>query len=273
LSSLAIPIIPDELVDTVIIPACGRGSNKGCYPRGSGHLALVRILTVSVNIVAWDKRGSSRLRLKPGTRDPVSGPKGRFFMRKCSAWPFLLVAGLLLAGCGGGADLGPVTEAQQNAIVDAAGPALRLQPGEKIRLSVYGEATLSGDYQIDPSGLLSLPLAGPVKAAGLTQAELKQEITQKLRTEYLKNPRVTVSVVEFRPFYILGEVEKPGSYPYTSGLNALSAIAIAGGTTYRANKSTVLIQHPGESGLREYPLKGSVLILPGDIIRVPARYF
>lgn len=194
-------------------------------------------------------------------------------MRKCPAWLFLLVAGVLLAGCGAGSDLGPLTEAEQRALLDAAGPAVRLQPGEKIRLSVYGEATLSGDYQIDPSGVLSLPLAGPLKAAGLTQDELKQEITQKLKTEYLKNPRVTVSVVEFRPFYIMGEVEKPGSYPYSSGLNALSAIAIAGGTTYRASKSTILIQHPGESGLREYPLKGSVVILPGDIIRVPARYF
>jgi polysaccharide export outer membrane protein len=194
-------------------------------------------------------------------------------MTKFSAWSLLPIICILLSGCGGGADLGPVSEAEQKAILDAAVQGIRLQAGEKIRLSVYGEASLSGDYQIDPSGILSLPLAGQVKAAGLTEAELKQEITQKLKTEYLKNPKVTVSVVEFRPFYILGEVEKPGSYPYTSGLNALSAIAIAGGTTYRASKSTILIQHPGESGLREYPLKGSVAILPGDIIRVPQRYF
>ena len=116
-------------------------------------------------------------------------------------------------------------------------------------------------------------MAGTIKAAGLTQAELKQELSQKLRSEYLKNPRVTVSIVEFRPFYILGEIEKPGSYPYSSGLNVLSAIAIAGGTTYRGSRSTVLIQHPGESGMREYPLTGSIPILPGDIIRIPQRYF
>jgi len=194
-------------------------------------------------------------------------------MAKFSARCVALIICILLVGCSGGADLGPVSEAEQKAILDAASQGLKLQPGEKIRLTVYGEASLSGDYQIDPSGILSLPLAGPVKAAGLTEAELKQQITDKLRTEYLKNPRVTISVVEFRPFYIIGEIEKPGSYPYTSGLNALSAIAIAGGTTYRASKSTILIQHPGESGLREYPLKGSVAILPGDIIRVPARYF
>jgi protein involved in polysaccharide export with SLBB domain len=185
----------------------------------------------------------------------------------------LLVCCLSLAGCGAGSNLGPVSEAEQNAIVEAAKGSPRLQPGEKIRLTVYGEASLSGDYQIDPSGYLSLPLAGTVKAAGLTQAELEQELAKKFRSEYLRSPRVTVSITEFRPFYILGEIEKPGSYPYTSGLNVLSAIAIAGGTTYRGSRSTVLIQHPGESGMREYPLASSVPVLPGDIIRIPQRYF
>jgi polysaccharide export outer membrane protein len=185
----------------------------------------------------------------------------------------LLVCCALLAGCGAGSNLGPASEAEQNAIVEAAKASPRLQAGEKIRVTVYGEASLSGDYQIDPSGYLSLPLAGTVKAAGLTQAELEQELAKKFRSEYLRNPRVTVSVMEFRPFYILGEIEKPGAYPYTSGLNVLSAIAIAGGTTYRGSRSTVLIQHPGESGMREYPLASSVPILPGDIIRIPQRYF
>jgi polysaccharide export outer membrane protein len=190
-----------------------------------------------------------------------------------TTWAAVLAVCLLLSACAGGADLAPPTEAEQKAIAEAAGPLLKLQAGEKIRLTVYGEASLSGDYQIDPSGVLSLPLAGPVKAAGLTEVQLKQEVIQKLRSEFLKNPKITISIIEFRPFYILGEVEKPGSYPYSSGLNALSAIAIAGGTTYRASKSSVLVQHPGESGLREYPITGSVPILPGDIIRVPARYF
>jgi protein involved in polysaccharide export with SLBB domain len=185
----------------------------------------------------------------------------------------LLVCCLSLAGCGAGSNLGPATEAEQNAIIEAAKGSPRLQAGEKIRLTVYGEASLSGDYQIDPSGYLSLPLAGTVKAAGLTQAELEQELAKKFRSEYLRNPRVTISIMEFRPFYILGEIEKPGSYPYTSGLNVLSAIAIAGGTTYRGSRSTVLIQHPGDSGMREYPLASSVPVLPGDIIRIPQRYF
>ena len=190
-------------------------------------------------------------------------------MTKFVAHVFLLICCLLLAGCGAGSNLGPASEAEQNAIIEAAKGSPRLQAGEKIRVTVYGEASLSGDYQIDPSGYLSLPLAGTVKAAGLTQAELEQELGKKFRSEYLRNPRVTVSIMEFRPFYILGEIEKPGAYPYTSGLNVLSAIAIAGGTTYRGSRSTVLIQHPGESGMREYPLASTVPILPGDIIRIP----
>jgi polysaccharide export outer membrane protein len=197
----------------------------------------------------------------------------RLRMGKFSSGGWLLAVCLLLAGCGGGGSLGPVSESEQKAMAAAATASPRLQAGEKIRITVYGETSLSGDYQIDPSGFVSLPLAGTVQAAGLTQAELEQALAKKFRTEYLKNPKVTVTVAEFKPFYILGEIEKPGAYPYTSGLNALSAIAIAGGTTYRASKSSILIQHPGESGLREYPLAASIPILPGDIIRIPQRYF
>jgi polysaccharide export outer membrane protein len=194
-------------------------------------------------------------------------------MATWSTCPALLAACLMLAGCGAGADLGPVTEAEQKAIIAAASASPKLQSGEKIRITVYGEPSLSGDYQIDPSGFVSLPLAGPLKAEGLTQGELEQALAKKFRSEYLKNPKVTVTITEFRPFYIIGEIEKPGAYPYTSGLNVLSAIAIAGGTTYRASKSSILIQHPGESGLREYPLTAAVPILPGDIIKIPQRYF
>ena len=118
-----------------------------------------------------------------------------------------LVLCLLTVGCSADSNLDPVTEAQQQAITEAAKGSHRLQPGEKIRVTVSGEASLSGDYQIDPSGDLSLPLAGRVKAAGLTEAELEQELSKKFRSEYLKNPKVTVSFTEFRPFYILGEIE------------------------------------------------------------------
>src|SRR5229473_3798033 len=194
-------------------------------------------------------------------------------MAKTAARLGLLALCLLAAGCGAGANLGPVSEAEQKAILQSATSSPRLQTGEKIRVTVYGEASLSGDYQIDPSGFISLPLAGTLKAAGLAQAELERELARKFRSEYLRNPKVTVNVVEFRPFYIMGEIQRPGAYPYSSGLNILSAIAVAGGTTYRGSRSTVEIQHPGDSEMREYALAASVPVLPGDIIRIPQRYF
>jgi protein involved in polysaccharide export with SLBB domain len=194
---------------------------------------------------------------------------GRFLHGMLSALAAVLAVGIVVSGC---SSLGQVTEAeQQQNVATALSP--KLQAGEKIRVTVYNEPSLSGDFPIDPSGFVSLPLAGTLKAAGLTQAELEQALAKKYSSQYLKNPKVTVSVAEFKPFYIIGEVEHPGSFPYTSGLNVLSALAIAGGPTYRASKSTVLIQHPGEPALKEYSIDAAVPILPGDIIKVPQRYF
>jgi len=149
----------------------------------------------------------------------------------------------------------------------------KLQPGDKIRVTVFGEDKLSGDYQIDQSGQISLPLAGTVAAVGLTQAELEQALAKKFRSEYLKNPKVTVTIATLQPFYIMGEVQKPGEYPYKSGLNVMTALALAGGATYRGSRSSVYIQRVGEEGMREYPISSSIMILPGDLIRVPERYF
>lgn len=150
---------------------------------------------------------------------------------------------------------------------------LRLAPGDKLRVTVFGEDRLSGEYQIDNAGTLSLPLAGTIQGAGLTKTELEQAITTQLKSQYLRNPKVTVDVVNYRPFYVLGEVQKPGEYQFRSGLNVLSAIAIAGGATYRANTSKVMIQRSGSKEMTEYPQDTSVLVMPGDVVRVPERYF
>jgi len=176
---------------------------------------------------------------------------------------------LLVSGCAGGA----LSEAEQQSLAKAATAAPKLQPGDKIQVTVFGEDKLSGDYQLDPSGLVSLPLAGTIKAQGLTQAELEQALAKKFRSEYLKNPKVTVTITTLQPFYMMGEVQKPGEYPYKSGLNVLTAMAVAGGPTYRANRNTVEIQRRGETSMREYPVSVSVPVLPGDVIRVPERYF
>jgi polysaccharide export outer membrane protein len=191
---------------------------------------------------------------------------------KCAAFWAAFGFAVMVGGCGSDVILQP-TAADQQAIASLTNKPYRLQPGEKIRVTVFGEAGLSGEYQIDPGGFLSLPLLGVVKAAGITESDLQQQLVQRYSQEYLKNPKITISVSEFRPFYIVGEVEKPGAYPYASGLNVLSAIAIAGGTTYRASRSRIYMQHPGESGLQEYTASAAIPVMPGDIIQIPRRYF
>jgi protein involved in polysaccharide export with SLBB domain len=180
-----------------------------------------------------------------------------------------LVVALLISGC----TANSLSEAEQQSLAAAATASPRLQAGDRIRVTVYGEDKLSGDYQIDQSGQISLPLAGTVEAVGLTQAELEQALAKKFRSEYLRNPKVTVTIATLQPFYLMGEVEKPGEYQYRSGLNVLTALAIAGGPTYRASRNTVQIQRRGETSMRNYPISSSVPILPGDVIRVPERYF
>lgn len=150
---------------------------------------------------------------------------------------------------------------------------IRLAAGDKVRVTVFGEDKLSGEYQVDTGGYVSLPLAGSLKAAGMTAPELERALEAKFKGTYLRSPRVTVEVLTFRPFYVLGEVTKPGEYPFRPGLNVLSAIAIAGGATYRASTSKVTIQRSGTTELQEFPQSPTVRVNPGDLIRVPERYF
>jgi polysaccharide export outer membrane protein len=149
---------------------------------------------------------------------------------------------------------------------------VKLASGDKIRVAVFGEDSISGEYDVDTEGYVALPLAGSVMAAGLTKADLEKALAAKL-SAYLRTPRVTVSISSFRPFYILGEVEKPGEYQYKSGLNVISAMALAGGSTYRASKSKVLVQRNGVGEFKEYPMSPQVKVFPGDLIRIPERFF
>ena len=179
-----------------------------------------------------------------------------------------------LAACGATDSLGPASpEDQQALIASAKTTSPVLQAGEKLKITVFGEDRLTGDYQIDPAGNLSLPLAGTIRAAGLGKRELEQRLAAKFQGEYLRDPKVTVDVADFRPFYILGEIAKPGEYPYKGGLDVMSAIALAGGSTYRASRGAVLIKHADESQFREYPLSPAIPVMPGDLIRLPERYF
>jgi len=195
----------------------------------------------------------------------------RFWSPKLLGAVTLLGLAFVLAACGG-SNVERATQAQISALKAAATAAPPLQPGEKLHVLVYDEPTLTGDFMIDPSGYLSLPVVGTLKVAGMTPAQLQEKLVTALQAAHLKNPGVTVEVAEFRPFYILGEVDKPGAYPYIGGLNVMSAIAIAGGQTYRADQSKVLIQHVGEATMHSYELDWPIPIMPGDIIQIPRRY-
>ena len=190
--------------------------------------------------------------------------------------PLALILCLGMSGCDDVSNLvqTPVRAPDARPVhVAAAGP-LRFHAGDKLRVTVIGEDKVSGEYEIDASGDVSIPAAGTLHVAGLTKGEVESRIAAKLRDQqYLLNAMVTVDVSSFRPFYVLGEVSKPGEYPYHSGLNILSAVAVAGGDTYRANQYHALVQRAGEDGFKEYPLSPDVPIYPGDLIKIPERSF
>ncbi len=162
--------------------------------------------------------------------------------------------------------------------VAAAPPAFkpaeyRLGAGDKLRLNVFGEAPLSGEFVVGASGRLALPLIGEIDAQGATVTDVEHRIDAKLRGAYLLDPKVSVEIINYRPYYILGEVRKPGEYPYSSDLTVVKAVATAEGYTYRANTKRVFIKRLGEAAERPYPASSATLLAPGDTIRVAERLF
>jgi protein involved in polysaccharide export with SLBB domain len=167
----------------------------------------------------------------------------------------------------------PFVAVQQGQAAPITDERYRLGTGDKLRINVYGEEDLSGEFLVDGSGQVQLPLIGNVKAAGLTLHEFIVEVATALKEGYLKDPKVSAEVLNYRPFYIMGEVNKPGEYPYENGLNVLGAIALAGGFTYRANDNDVYIRRAGSKDEESMPADSSTRIYPGDIIRVAERIF
>lgn len=148
-----------------------------------------------------------------------------------------------------------------------------LGSGDKVKITVYGEDDLGGEFAIDGSGHIQLPLIGQVKAAGMSLHQFAASVTLALQNGYLKDPKVNAQVVNYRPFYILGEVNKPGEYPYENGLTILRAIALAGGYTYRANDDKVYVRRVNDSEENSMPADSRTRIYPGDIVRIPERIF
>lgn len=149
----------------------------------------------------------------------------------------------------------------------------KLGSGDKLRVTVFGEEDLSGQYDVDGNGIVRLPLIGQVQAGGLTLLQFEEEVRIKLADGYLVTPRVSVEVTNYRPFYILGEVGRPGEYPYVSGMTILNAVALAGGYTNRANVRSVFVRRNGDTKEEALPADETTRISPGDIIRVAERFF
>lgn len=149
----------------------------------------------------------------------------------------------------------------------------QLGSGDKIYITVFGHDDLSGEFDIDGTGNVSFPLVGNIQMGGLTIEKAEVAIRNALKPDYLIDPRVSVQVLNYRPFYILGEVKTPGSYPYVNGMTVMQAVALAGGYTYRARENNVLILRTGPEGQTEQPAKETTVVLPGDIVKVPERFF
>ncbi len=148
-----------------------------------------------------------------------------------------------------------------------------LGAGDKVKITVFGHDDLSGQFLVGGNGDVALPLIGKVPAGGLTVTELEARIVDALKPDYLKNPRVSVEVLNYRPFYIIGEVKQPGSYAYVSGMTVVNAIALAGGYTYRARENRIYVTRGTDPESLKRPADHDTLILPGDVIEVPERYF
>lgn len=193
------------------------------------------------------------------------GRRGRYRMALAMAG----AAALMLGGCAG-ASAPPISTAD----VAAGLESYHLGAGDRVRVTVFNEPTLTGEYNITPGGALAFPLIGVVAAGGRTIDAVQQELTAKLAEGYVNDPRVSVEVLNYRPFYILGEVNRPGEYSYASGMTVEQAIARAGGFTYRANEKTVFLRRQTGRAESAVALRSAqVAVLPGDTIRIGERYF
>jgi protein involved in polysaccharide export with SLBB domain len=150
----------------------------------------------------------------------------------------------------------------------------KLGPNDRVRITVFGQPTLTGEYTLDGNGVLAFPLIGNVPADGSTTSELQQKIAAKLAPDYLVNPNVSAEIVTRRPFYVIGEIQKPGNYPYVSDITAVNAIAMAGGFTRRAKKNDFYIRRLDKDGkaVRIEANAGTVL-QAGDTLEVRERVF
>ncbi len=188
-------------------------------------------------------------------------------------WLTLFLGLSLVVACSSSPTIAPQpTATGEQAAVQLPEEPYRLGPGDQVRIVVFRHPDLSGEFELDGRGAFSMPLIGEVRANGLTARELEEKIATMYADGYLVNPVVSVEVLTYRPFYILGEVNRPGQYEYESGMTVLNAVAKAGGFTYRAKQDGIMLQRGGANA-PPVVVSGNTRIQPGDIITVPERFF
>lgn len=149
----------------------------------------------------------------------------------------------------------------------------KLGTGDQLHITTFDEPQLTGDFVVGSDGHISMLMVGDIQARGRTTDEVRKDIEARLADGYIRNPTVSVQVTTLRPFYILGEVNKPGRYPYEDGLTVMSAVATAGGFTYRANTGKVFIKHAGENFEVKEDVTAATEVEAGDTIRIAESYF
>jgi polysaccharide export outer membrane protein len=188
--------------------------------------------------------------------------------RSLRLWTFV-AATFGLAACA----TAPLPDGTANYAIES-GHEYKLGPGDRLRVNVFGEEALSGEFLVSNRGNIAVPLVGDVKAGGLTIEDFEKTVEDKLvATDMVRTPRVNVDVVSYRPFYILGEVDDPGQYPYAIGMTVTKAVATAGGFTYRANSNVVYVTREGSAAETPLRVTAATWIGPGDTIRVGERTF
>lgn len=186
--------------------------------------------------------------------------------------PALLVAGLMLAACSNGSENARPT-VPANLESAEISRVYRLGLGDKVKITVFGEPDLSGQFEIGALGNVAIPLVGEIPAKGKSIAEFRQSVVRALQAGYLKDPKVNVEVTNYRAFFVHGEVRSGGELQFKTSLRLRDAVAMAGGYTYRANKNYVILIREGDGREREVSLPSDLIVMPGDNIRIPERFF
>jgi polysaccharide export outer membrane protein len=176
-----------------------------------------------------------------------------------------LAAALALAGCA------PRMVTPEFAVETAA--PYQLASGDKLRVIVFGQDNLSNVYAVDGSGRISMPLIGAVDAQGRTTQQLERAIEGRLRAGYLREPKVSVEVDAYRPFFVLGEVTNSGQFPFVNGMTVQTAVAIAGGFTPRGQRNYAEVTRLMDGQLVTGTVPITYPVRPGDTIVIKERWF